>query len=134
MRREADGRGRVAASAWARLGAVPVAVALLGGPLVLPAMADDYDDALRCVVLIGQAKDSYTAANVDALREAGDRLQARADAARPSDLTDQQKVDRLVAVIDEINAEGGIQNEWLRGEAVFCANMVEVDLSLPEGN
>lgn len=112
-------------------------VALAGAVLVLccsmalPALADDYDDALRCVVLIGQAKEQYTADNVDALRTAGDRLQARADDVRPVDLTDQQKIDRLVAAIDAVNAEGGIANEWLRGEAVFCANMVEVELTLP---
>lgn len=97
----------------------------------LPAMADDYDDALRCVVLIGQAKEAYTAENVDALREAGDRLQERADAARPSGLSDQEKVDRLTAVIDAINEEGGIANEWLRGEATFCGDLVEVSISLP---
>lgn len=113
--------------------ALVAALVVFCGPFALPALADDYDDALRCVVLIGQAKDNYTAQNVDALREAGERLQARADAARPPDLTDQQKIDRLVAVIDEINAEGGIGNEWLRGEAVFCADMVEVSLTLPAG-
>lgn len=111
----------------------PAALALLGAPLVRPAMADDYDDALRCVVLIGQAKESYTAEDVDSLREAGDRLQARADAARPPDLTDQQKIDRLVAAIDVVNEEGGIENEWLRGEAVFCADLVEVSLTLQAG-
>jgi hypothetical protein len=105
------------------------AIGLLG-LIAGPAVADDYDDALRCVVLIGQAKEAYTAANVDALREAGDRLQERANAARPPDLTDTQKVDRLVATIDAINEEGGVTNEWLRGEAIFCANMVEVDLTL----
>lgn len=99
--------------------------------LASPAIADDYDDALRCVVLIGQAKEHYTAENVDALRQAGERLQQRADAARPPDLTDQQKIDRLTAVIDAINEEGGVANEWLRGEAVFCGDMVEVSLSLP---
>ncbi len=99
--------------------------------LAAPAVADDYDDALRCVVLIGQAKESYTAENVDALREAADRLQKRADAARPPDLTDQQKIDRLTDAIDAINDEGGIANEWLRGEAVFCGDLVEVSLSLP---
>ena len=81
--------------------------------LASPAIADDYDDALRCVVLIGQAKEHYTAENVDALRQAGERLQQRADAARPPDLTDQQKIDRLTAVIDAINEEGGVANEWL---------------------
>ena len=101
------------------------------GSLALPALADDYDDALRCVVLIGQAKEQYAADNVDALRAAGDRLQARADEMRPADLTDQQKIDRLVAAIDAVNAEGGIANAWLRDEAVFCANMVEVELMLP---
>lgn len=111
--------------------ALVAALVVLCGPLALPALADDYDDALRCVVLIGQAKERYTADNVDALRAAGDRLQARADEARPPDLTDQQKIDRLVAAIDAVNAEGGIANEWLRGEAVFCANMVEIDLTMP---
>ena len=48
-----------------------------------------------------------------------------------TDLTDQQKIDRLTAVIDAINEEGGVANEWLRGEAVFCGDMVEVSLSLP---
>lgn len=99
--------------------------------LVPSAFADDYDDALRCVVLIGQAKEHYTAESVDALREAAVRLQERADAARPPDLTDQQKIDRLTAVIEAINEEGGIANEWLRGEAVFCGDLVEVSLNLP---
>jgi hypothetical protein len=116
-----------------RLCAAVAALVVLGGSIALPAMADEYDDALRCVVLIGQAKDAYTADNVDALREAGDRLQARADAARPPNLTDQQAIDRLVATVDAVTEEGGIQSEWLRGEAVFCASMVGVDLTLPGG-
>ncbi len=128
MRCENGSHGKSAGAIRLR---VPLTLLVLAaGSLAQPTLADDYDDALRCVVLIGQAKENYTADNVDALREAGDRLQERADAARPPDLTDQQKIDRLVAVIDAVNEEGGVKNEWLRGEAVFCANMVEVDLVL----
>lgn len=129
LRNKSSASGEEALAFASRLGLAGI-LALTLSP---PAFADDYDDALRCVVLIGQAKEAYTAQNVDALREAGDRLQQRADAARPPDLTDQQKIDRLTAVIDAINEEGGIANEWLRGEAVFCGDLVEVSLSLPAG-
>jgi len=101
--------------------------------LALPAAAsaDEYDAALRCLTLIEIAKIDYTAENVDALRQASDIYLAEADRTRPAGLSDQEKLDRYLAVVARVQEEGGLAAEAGRAEAVACAAAHGIDLVLP---
>ena len=94
------------------------------------ARADEYDAALRCMVLIEIAKQDYTGQTIDALREAGNRALAEVEATRPPDLTSQQKIDRVTDAINNVQAGGGLGNAGLRQEAETCAARLGVDLML----
>ena len=101
--------------------------------LALPAAAsaDEYDAALRCLVLIEIAKMDYTAENVDALRQAGDIYLAEAARTRPAGLSDQEKLDRYMAVVTRVQEEGGLSTEPNRAEAIACAAAHGIVLVLP---
>ncbi len=97
------------------------------------ARADDYDNALRCMIYIELAKENYTAANVDALRAAGDKMVEWTDSARPADLTDQQKLDRWSAALAGVQQEGGLSSPAGRQATIECAGYFDIELTLPEG-
>jgi hypothetical protein len=95
------------------------------------ALADDYDNALHCVVLIEIAKQEYTGKNVDALRDAGAKMLTWADTSRPKNLTDKQKLDRYTAAIEKVQKSGGLKAEENRAQAVSCAGYFNIELELP---
>ena len=109
------------------LAALPIALWL-----AVPAHADDYDNALRCLTYIEIAKDDYTGSNIDALRAASEKMVAWADSSRPADLTDQEKIDRLSAAIDGVQKEGGLSTQAGRQAAIDCAGYFDIELVLPE--
>ena len=96
-----------------------------------PAWADEYDDALRCLLLIEFAKADYEAGNVDTLRDAGSFYIAETDRTRPPGLSDQQKLDRFSAVLEAIRAEGGLTSEANRATAIACPAKVNMPLVFP---
>jgi hypothetical protein len=83
------------------------------------------------MILIELGKPTYTAANVDALRDASDAWLKRADATRDPSLTDEQKLSRFLAVVSALNDSGGLGNAGNRSEAIACAREVGITLVLP---
>ena len=81
--------------------------------LALPAAAsaDEYSAALRCMTLVEIAKIDSTAENIDALRQASDIYVAESDRTRPAGLSDQEKLDRYMAVLTKVQEEGGLATE-----------------------
>jgi len=108
--------------------------AALAITLAIPAAAsaDEYDAALRCLTLIEIAKMDYTAEDVDALRQTSDIYVAEADRTRPTGLSDQEKLDRYMAVVTRVQEEGGLSTEANRAEAIACAAAHGILLVLPE--
>ncbi len=108
------------------------AIAALATLIVTPVRADDYDNALDCLILIEIAKQDYTGENVDALREAGNRMVEWTDSSRPADLTDQQKLDRYTTALSRVIDSGGLGNEENRQQAISCAGYFDIELTLPQ--
>ena len=95
------------------------------------AAADEYDDALRCLLLIEFAKIDYEAGNIDTLRDAGNLYIEETNRTRPTDLSEQQKLDRFNAVLAAIQAEGGLGNAANRETAKACTARFDLVLNLP---
>ncbi len=92
--------------------------------------ADEYDAALRCLLLIEFAKIDYEQGNIDTLRDAGNFYIAETNRTRPPDLTDQQKLDRFNGVLEAIRQEGGLSNETNRVTARACTARIDLELIL----
>lgn len=113
----------------------PVAAATLTVTVTLAlsgaALADEYADALRCLVLIEFAKVDYETGNIDTLRDAGNFYIAETDRTRPAGLSDQQKLDLFTGMIDDIRNEGGLASEANKATAKACTERVKLTLTLP---
>ncbi len=107
-----------------------VAVFAILGLTCTAAPADEYDDALRCLLLIEFAKRDYAQGNVDTLRDAGNFYIAETDRTRPPELTDQQKLDRFNSVREAIFEEGGLSDEANQVTAKACTERVGLELIL----
>ena len=94
------------------------------------ARADEYDAALRCLLLIEFAKIDYEQGNIDTLRDAGNFYIAETDRTRPPELTDEQKLDRFSGALEAIRQEGGLSNETNRVTAKACAARIDLELIL----
>lgn len=116
---------------WTCLRAAAAAVAAWLGLADGPARADDYDNALECLILVELAKQDYTAENVDALREAGSRMLEWVNASRPPELTDAEKLDRYNAAIDRVQRGGGLSSAENRDLTIRCAAYFDIELVLP---
>lgn len=95
------------------------------------AAADEYDDALRCLLLIEFAKIDYEAGNIDTLRDAGNLYIEETNRTRPPDLSEEQKLARFNAVLEAIQAEGGLGAAANRETAKACTARFDLALNLP---
>jgi hypothetical protein len=93
-------------------------------------LADEYDAALRCLLLIEFAKMEYEQGNIDTLRDAGNFYIEETNRTRPPDLTDQQKLERFNGVLEAIREEGGLSNETNKVTAKACTGRIDLELIL----
>lgn len=107
-----------------------LAILVTLGCTCTPSLADEYDDALRCLLLIEFAKMDYEQGNIDTLRDAGNFYIAEADRTRPPGLSEQQKLDRFNGVLEAIRQEGGLSNETNRLTAKACTARFDLELIL----